>query len=185
MANTQTIAQLPYNVADVDSLKRFLRELVDNLDEVLGYKGDKKYVQSSDFDEQGLSIGELTDQTKDNTATLDENSKTLSDQTDQLADMSEQLDKLNSMLTTVQLGAVYNDFNNTAWNTLQGRSEFSALGSALSNPPMVVVAGDTYNVYIDSTKTNNSVWQYVLLDSGSLNVFMRIGVNSSWVKLNN
>lgn len=185
MANTQTIAQLPYNVDDVDSLKRFLRELVDNLDEVLGYKGDKKYVQDSDFKAQGLTLNELTDQTKENTDTLDNATKLADDQADQILDMQGQIILLNTVLTAKQVDSVYYDFNNAAWNTLQGRFEFQTLGSNLVNPPMAVVPGNTYNVYIDSTKTNNSVWQYVLLDSGGLNVYMRVGVNSSWVKLNN
>lgn len=186
MANTQTIAQLPYDLADPDSLKRFLRELVDNLDEVLGYKGDNKYVTDKDFQEQGTSLSEATEQTKNNTEALDGVEKTISDHSDQLVDMQEEVDKLNTTITTAIIdSAVYKDFNASAWNTLQGRSEFQALGSDLVNPPMTVLPLNTYNIYIDSTKTNNSVWQYVLLDSGGLNVFMRIGVNSSWVKLNN
>lgn len=187
MANTQTIAQLPYDLTDPDSLKRFLRELVDNLDEVLGYKGDNKYVTDKDFQEQGTSLAEATEQTNNNTETLTGVEKAISDHSDQLVDMQEEVDKLNTVLTTAIIdSAVYKDFNASAWSGLQGRSEFQALGSDLVNPPMVIVPLDTYNVYIDSTKTNSSVWQYVLLNNGStLNVFMRIGVNSSWVKLNN
>lgn len=185
MANTQTIAQLPYDIEDTTSLKRFLRELVDNLDEVLGYKGDQKYVKDSDFQAQGLSLNELTDQTKDNTETLDSVSEASSDQADEILDMQGQIVLLNTVLEAKQIDSVYYDFNATAWNDLKGRFEFQTLGSNLVNPPMAVVPGNTYNVYIDSTKTNSSVWQYVTLDSGGLNVYMRVGVNSSWVKLNN
>lgn len=186
MANTQTIAQLPYDLADPDSLKRFLRELVDNLDEVLGYKGDNKYVTDKDFQEQGTSLAEAAKQTEANTEAIDTAEKAVSDHADQLLDVQDQIDKLNTTLTTVIIdSSVYKDFNASAWNDLQGRSEFQALGSDLANPPMTVLPTSTYNVYVDSTKTNNSVWQYVCIDSGSLNVFMRIGVNSSWVKLSN
>jgi beta-xylosidase len=185
VANTQTIAQLPYDLADPDSLKRFLRELVDNLDGVLGYKGDNKYVQESDFEEQGLSVNELTTQTKTNTDTLDGIKKSLSDQSDEILDIQDQISVLNTTVTTATLDTVYNDFNNAAWATLQGRAEFQALGSDLANPPMSLVGTDTYTVYVDSTKTNASVWQYVGLDNGTLTVFMRIGTVSSWVKLSN
>lgn len=183
MSNTQTIAQLPYDVEDT-ATKRFLRELVDNLDEVLGYKGDNKYVKSSDFDEQGTTVAELSDTSKtatDNIATL---TKTVAEHSDELLDIEKDIEELNSALVTVLLDTVYNDFNNTAWNTLKGKAEFTALGSDLVNPPMAVVPGDSYTVYIESAKTNASVWQQVVIDHGSLDVFVRIGVNSSWVKLN-
>lgn len=182
---TQTIAQIPYDLTDPTSLKRFLTTLVGNLDNVLGYKDkDDKYVTDKDFKTQGASITELNNQVSTATEDVTELQQTQQDQGNTLDEQGLTITKLETFLKTSTLGNTYYDFNAIIWNDLQGRFEFEALGSDLVNPPAAVVAGDTYNVYIDSTKTNNSVWQYVLIDSGSINIYTRIGVNSSWTKLN-
>jgi hypothetical protein len=184
MSTTQTIAQLPYDIEDT-ATKRFLRELVDNLDGVLGYKGDNKYVKSSDFNEQGTTVAELSNQSKTATERITGVAKTVAEHSDDLMDIQKDIEELQAVLTTVSVDTVYRDFNDTAWNVLKGRAEFTALGSELVNPPPITIApGDSYTVYIDSVKTNASVWQQVVINHGSLDVFVRIGVNSSWVKLN-
>lgn len=189
MAN-QTIAQLPYDLSSSDSLKRFLRELVDNLDEVLGYKGTNKYVKDSDFQEQGQTLEETTEQSKDNATELESIQQTLKQQTDELFDMSADIDKLNSMLVAKALDTIYRDFNNSAWAELTGRGYFTALFSELTNAPISASPTDEIQVFVDSTAASTNVWQTVTLchNDGTTNniwVFTRIGVNSQWAQLSN
>lgn len=185
MANTQTIAQIPFDLEDADSLKRFLRELVDNLDEVLGYKGDKKYVQEADFEEQGLSLNDVSSKVKELSTKLQELTESSEGYQDSIDDLQDDIDALNKLLTTASLGDVYLDFENTAWNSLTGKGEFTADGAEFTNAPFTATSGTDYTVYVDSTKTNASVLQQITVDSGAdeIEIYLRIGVMGHWNKL--
>lgn len=185
MASNQTIAQIPFSLEDSDSLKRFFRELVDNLDEVLGYKGDKKYVQESDFEAQGLTLSEVSQKITELISKLTALESSNSEHEEAISDLQEDLEDLSKLLSTVQLGEVYRDFDNSAWNSLQGKGEFTADGSDLLNAPFTAATGTDYTVYVDSVKTSASVLQQVTVDSGAdeLEVFLRVGVAGHWNKI--
>jgi len=48
MAN-QTLIQVPTNVGEPEELQRFLQHLIEELDIVLGYRGDKQYASQEDL----------------------------------------------------------------------------------------------------------------------------------------
>lgn len=184
--SAQTIAQVPYDLTDPTTLKRFLTTLVGNLDTVLGYKGtDSKYISDKEFQSAGSSIQELDKQVSTAQDSLTKVQEAQEEQGNTLQEQSETVGSLGTFLKTKLLDAPYRDFNAIAWGSLQGRFELTALGSEFSNAPTALTAGTTYTVYIDSTKTNAAVWQYVLIDgSGSRDIYTRVSVSNDWTKLN-
>lgn len=179
MAN-QTIAQIPVNLADPDSMKRFLQELVGNLDVVLGYKGSTSYTTTADLQKATGTVTEIADEVTTVKESLTTNSDSLQTAQEDIEDLQDDMD---AVYKAAALTDDYKDFNATVWNDVKGAFEFSGLGSELINPPATLVPGNTYNVYGVSYDTTNSVLQLFWLDSGSVNVYTRVGVNSSWITL--
>lgn len=183
MSGNQTIANLPYDVSDSTSLKRFLRELVDNLDVTLGYKGDNKAVTSKDLSTAG-GIGGVLESTAENTKDITASSKSITEIETTLSDFQADIDELQFMLKARQLGSDYVDFNSQAWSSLTGRSQFTANGEDLLNAPITPVIGTSYNVYIDSTKTQGAVWQQVIFEDGAnISVWLRLALAGTWIQL--
>lgn len=180
MAN-QTIAQIPVDLADSASMKRFLQELVGNLDVVLGYKPSTSYVTTSELQtEADNSVSGIAANIDAIKKANEEAGNTVSQLQEDLEDVQADID---DVYKAKALGTDYLDFNAAVWNDVKGAFEYSALGSDLLNPPATLVPTDTYNVYGVSYDTTNSVLQLFWLDSGSVNVYTRVGVNSSWTTL--
>lgn len=144
MARNESIASVPANVQDPDTLKRFLDRLVERLDIVLGYRGGDPYITEED---QVQTIGELQqllDELKTSIATfqpaIDEVNAKLREAEDTLVELAK--------LTEYQ-GTSVLDLNSTAWTTGDAYSSFTALGSAILNPPTALVPGNTYKCFVE------------------------------------
>lgn len=181
MAN-QTIAQLPYDLTDPESLKRFLGQLVDNLDVVLGYKGSTSYTTTADLKATTVSITQVSEALDTLKKSVEDNSSAVKTAEDDIADIESDV---ADIYKTQQLSNDYKDFNATVWSTLKGAFEFTSLGSDLVNAPGTITAPDTYNIYGISYKSNSSVFQTIWLqDAAVFDVYTRLGVNANWIKLN-
>jgi len=181
----QTIAQIPYNLDDSTSLSRFLGQLVENLDIVLGYRGDTKYVTDEDLNTQGVNLSNLSGQLKDLKDSVSTIKTTLETQTESVESLEKIVEGLTYVTETQVIGSSYYNFNNAAWGSLRGKSEFSTTGSNISNAPLALSGGDAVDVYIDSTKTSDSVWQTILIIVNDVDksTWTRRGVNSDWLEL--
>lgn len=178
--NQQTIAQIPVDLTDVTSFKRFLNTLVENLDTVLGFKGATNYVKTSDED---FSITDLAGQLRELSTKLDELKKTTEEKNTAVDDVQQATNGLTYVTETQVTGSSYYDFNASLWADLRGKLEFTADGASIVNPPIAVTG--TTTVLADSVKTSDSVWQTVLVktNGNSLSAWTRLGVNSDWLRL--
>lgn len=182
MASNQTIAQIPSDLSDPNSMRRFLSTLVQNLDKVLGYSGDSKYTTDKQLDSTNTTVSEL-DQT---TATLTDTTETISTSlADTQSDVIELQDAVDAIYVAATLDEDFKDFNATVWADLKGPGEMTGLGSDFTNPPATLTPGDTYSFYASSISVTNSVvvllWQYSA--GNPVIVYSRRGVSSTWTVL--
>lgn len=161
MAN-ETIAQVPTDVTDPVILKRFLSRLVERLDITLGFRGDDAYATSS-------TVTGLAKSTKNSVESL---TSTTEATTKSVTELNTALDTLAETVTTHtdQLGQLQQyqvtelrDFNVEGWPL---HSYFTCLGSEVVNPPITLVAGDTYTFFVDVLP--NYVQSVVVLDSSGV-----------------
>lgn len=171
----QTIATVPIDTSDDVAMKRFLGELTDNLDRVLGYKGDSTYVNNKD----------LSTTTADIAKKIEESLSSIKEQLEELKtsfeDVGTVIEELDTVLSASVLGTAFYDFNSSSWSSLVGRGELTADGGDLSNTPFEAEAGTDYTVYVDSTKTQGAVWQEIFVNGSSK--YARDDVSSSWLQL--
>jgi hypothetical protein len=154
MANESIIA-VPVDVAEPKVLKRFLTRLIEELDLVLGFRGGDPYVSQSDLVGASTSLLDLAKLVKALTDTLSELNTEVSELAEAVQDNADYISSFDKTLSTVSLSAVYNDFDATNYQALQGRAEFSALGSALTNAPFATVPATTYYCFFNCATTVN------------------------------
>lgn len=184
--NRQTIAQIPYNLEDPTSFNRFLSTLVENLDTVLGFRGDTKYVTDKDLQSQGSSLSDLSGQLRTLSAKSKQLTEDVSDLTSQLKDATDLLDEVKNATSTAQLSESFHNFNDASWSSLQGTGEFKTKGGSITNSPQGFGANEDVIVLASSVKTSDSVWQTIYIDvndGAGKSVWSRFGVNSNWIKL--
>ena len=145
MARNESIATVPVDVKDPDTLKRFLDRLVERLDIVLGYRGGDPYITEEDqvqtiSELQQLLLSELKEAIAGFQPAIDEVSQKLSEAETKIAELG----KLSSYQNTATV-----DLNSTAWTTGDVYSSFTALGSAILNPPATLLAGSTYKCFVE------------------------------------
>lgn len=179
--SNQTIAQLPYDLTDVTSLKRFLRELVDNLDIVLGYKGDSEgYVSTKEQAQTLFNIRESLIELRD---TADANTKSLDELKTDLEELISQVDSQNTTAVKPALGSDYYDFNSTAWDNLAGSYTLSADGADLLNTPFAATGGTVYDVFISAVDTGSDAHHDITVGKATPSVYTRWGVAGDWIQL--
>lgn len=177
----QTIAQLPYDLSDVTSLKRFLRELVDNLDVVLGYKGTKEgYVSTAD---QAQTLSDIREKIAALSTSTDSIKESVEGLVKDIEELTNQVSDQNTLRTKSALGSNYYDFNASSWAALAGRYTLSAEGSLLVNTPFTATVGTVYDVFIDSTKTDSDTHQQISVGKTTVEVYTRWGIGNAWTKL--
>ena len=145
MARNESIATVPVDVKDPDTLKRFLDRLVERLDIVLGYRGGDPYITEEDqvqtiSELQQLLLSELKEAIAGFQPAIDEISQKLSEAETKITELG----KLSSYQDTTTV-----DLNSTAWTTGDVYSSFTALGSAILNPPTALIAGSTYKCFVE------------------------------------
>jgi len=173
MADNESLLPVPSNVAEPLALRKFLVSLIEKLDIILGYRGQDPYVSKKDF----LSTAELL-------TTLPATVKTLQDSdTKQSTDIAKIYTELGSTQDsvsalqqvnniTVSLVAAYYDFNYTGYGALAGWYEFTALGSAITNPPVALVPATSYTVLIHNCKTSGGgMMQEVYITSATTKTY--------------
>lgn len=144
MARNESIATVPVDIQDPDTLKRFLDRLVERLDIVLGYRGGDPYI-TEEYQVQTISelqqlLSELKESIDSFQPVVDEIKQKLGEAETKLAE----LNKLVEYQTTTIV-----DLNSTAWTSGDVYSSFIALGSAILNPPSALVAGSTYKCFVE------------------------------------
>lgn len=167
--SNQTLLQVPTEVSDPETLKRFLDRLVERLDIILGYRGDTQYateeqlttlqqsvleqsaetvqvVENAQFqiDQQiQILLGELSTQL--------EHIQELVGRVDQLetdvSDINLELITVNLRLLELEESLAYSttalrDFNDSGWTTGPIYTKFTALGSELINSPILLGVDD-------------------------------------------
>lgn len=187
----ESFVQVPLNLSDEAAVRRCLNEIVIAIDLIKGNRADDPYVSQSELDEEVINLDTLnTDieslEERMNNAEDDINSSNVN-----VEEIQQQLSELQYTLEHLPLDATYNDFDNAVWGMLRGNGQFSALGSAMTNPPFAVVAGTTYTVYANSIQTTGGgVVQRVLMEETGvdLRLFYRTGdtfataVSNGWVE---
>jgi len=155
----QTIASVPPNVEEPIVLKRFLLRLIEELDIVLGYRGDSSYVSQSQLvnttDPLNTTLASVSDRVTVNAAditSIEEQNQTIADA---IESNSASIEAVNQLLSSTVLSSTYHDFNDIAYSTLEGNSEFSTLGSHITNAPYTPVGIETYYNFINSVITAN------------------------------
>jgi len=155
----QTIASVPANVEEPTVLKRFLLRLIEELDIVLGYRGDSSYVSQSQLTSATapleVTLSSVSEQATANLASISDIEEQAQTTLDAIDVNSSAIADVNALLDTSVLSATYYDFNNIAYATLEGNSEFSTLGSNITNAPYTPAGAETYYNFINSVITAN------------------------------
>lgn len=191
--SNESFAQVPLDLTNADALRRFLQKVVEEVDVITGRRAADLYVKTSEVEEaEVVSLTELSNTITEIEKILAVNATNIATNESDIATLQADVDALQFITTHAALTATYNDFDNAVWGTLKGKGQFSALGSAMTNPPFAVTAGTTYLVYADSaTTTGGGVTQRVMMeDTGvDLKVFYRTGdsfaqaVTNGWTQL--
>lgn len=147
MAGNESIAVVPTNVGDPTQLRKFLLLLVEKLDVVLGYRGQSPYLTADQLTSVVSQLQDLPSILSEAQALIDELTDVGKNLSDQVESIGSELDVVVSRLdTSTTLAAPYYDFNYTEYASLVGWYEFTALGSAILNPPVALVPATTYTV---------------------------------------
>lgn len=176
--SNESFAQVPLDLEEEDALRRILQKVVEEVDLILGNRADDPYVAESDLEGERVSLTSLNNSVtalRDSLETLDGRVEENEKQNEEQQDI---LDDVQYTVTLRALGTSFNDFDDASWGTLKGKGQFTALGSAMTNPPYAVTAGTTYIVYADSaTTTGGGVLQTTYIeDTGvGLRIFVRTG----------
>lgn len=153
MAQNESLIQVPLELAEPLQLRKFLLQLVERLDVVLGFRGQDSYVTKTELQSSGKVSGDLPAAVKEITtdlATVQKDIVDLQSEQEELADSFNNAQSQN--FNTIVLAPAYNDFNYSGYATLKGYYEFTALGSEITNPPAGadIVPATTYTVLIHS-----------------------------------
>lgn len=152
---TELFAQVPTDLSDLVALKLFLQRTLEQIDSVSS-------TQINLTEEVATLAGQVVD--------LESTAETSSEAITELQN--------EVIFNGRTLDASFYDFDETVWGELRGYATFTALGSALTNPPVALTGGTTYIVHIESvTSANGDIMQRVLIeDTGTdLKVFFRTG----------
>lgn len=191
MAN-ESFVQVPLDVTDADGLQKFLRKVVEEIDFIKGSRAQDPYVRESELEGERVNLTTVNE----GITTLTEIINTLDGRVEEnelsIEDIQPVVDDTQFTVIHRALDTTFNDFDNTVWSTIKGKGQFSALGSAMTDPPFVVTPATTYIVYVDSAlTTGGGVTQRVMMeDTGvDLKVFYRTGdsfavaVTNGWTQL--
>lgn len=179
--SNQTLLQVPTDVGDAETLKRFLDRLVERLDIILGYRGDAAYAT----EEQLTALQSQTEEQTQTLAVAAEEAKVvfeqqiqqlvdeLSTQLDRLEDLVARVDQLELDVSDIHLAlvsvdsrldvleaslsysaTVLRDFNDVLWSTGPIYSNFTALGSDIANAPTALGVDETPITINPSTTYN-------------------------------
>lgn len=153
MAQNETLIQVPNSLDEPIQLRKFLLQLIEKLDIILGYRGQDPYLKNTDLGTTENTITSLLSSVDAVEADIVEIQKDLDDFSSELDSLSSEFDAAQiAAYTTTALGVAYNDFNYTGYFTLKGFGQFTALGSAITNPPAGagLVGATSYTVLIFS-----------------------------------
>lgn len=194
MANNQTIATVPANLTDETSLRRFLTELVGNLNTVLGYNEDEGYATSSDITAALTNTNSTLQDALDAVDSLEDDLDDLSDDVDDLSDdftefkddVNEIIDGLEYLTSTndVTTSTAYFDLSAAVWDTAKGAIEFTAVAEDIQNPPYELTEEANYTIYAKCVVTTGGVWQEFIFDGdATIRKFIRLSVGGTWYEL--
>lgn len=186
MAQNETLIQVPANLNDSLSLRRFLLQLVEKLDIILGYRGQDPYISKSQGAISAETISSLP-------TSLSEVSILVSELQTKIKELTSAIEKIegdnenneqSSFKTSVISDIAYRDFNYSGYFTLKGFNQITALGSEFTNPPTALVGVTTYTVFIFSYLTDGGgVVQEVFITSPTTKTFHKRAGNTSALAL--
>lgn len=154
---------MPANVTEPDVLKRFLNRLIEELDIVLGYRGNSAYITQADLEDSTATLGTIvqdilanTESIADSATAIESLAKDLESLTSTVSDNAQAISDIGTVLASTTLSTTYHDFDDIAYATLEGNNEFNTLGSNLTNAPYTPIGGETYYNFINSVVTANA-----------------------------
>lgn len=153
MAQNESLIQVPAEFSEPLQLRKFLLQLVERLDIVLGFRGQDPYVTKTDLQSSAEILSNLPSIISTINTDLTEVQKDVTDLQSAQENISDSFENAQNLsFTTTPLGVAYNDFNYTGYATLKGYAQFTALGSAITNPPAGagLIGATSYTVLIHS-----------------------------------
>ena len=180
----ETLVNIPIDVAEPTSLRKFLTKLIEELDLVLGLRGGDKYVAESALIGSDLTLVSLATGITALESAIGNVAEALGEAEEKTEANTTTIAELDDFNISTVLSSTYHDFDNVAYSTLSGRSEFNTLGSDLTNAPYTPVGGETYYNYFNNIVTaNGGVVQELKAFSSSTLVptsYFRIG--NTWTE---
>lgn len=150
---------MPADVTQPDVLKRFLNRLIEELDIVLGFRGDKLYATDAALtnatDAAVITLDTITADVAANEEAIAEFTDSLEGLTSAVSTNEQAISDLDTVLSSTVLSSTYHNFDNAAYATLEGNNEFNTLGSNITNAPYTPVGVETYYNFINSVVTAN------------------------------
>lgn len=178
--SNQSFVQIPTDLSDEVVLRRFLTTIVAQIDLISGNRAESPFVLEAEQEDSTQDIVTLADNIDLTNETVETLSKDIDDLEDDVDNLEDDFSSIQYAVTHQSLGAVYRNFNDTAWSSLEGCGQFNDLGSNISNAPYTLTGGSTYNIFAWSATTTGAdgiVQRIVVEDvtAGSIRVFYRAG----------
>ena len=191
--SNQSFVQIPVDLTSEIELRRLLTSIVEQIDLISGNRAQSPFVLESEQVVDDTNIVALSDKLSALALDVNEIVKDINDNTDDVTTLQTDYDSVKFTITHQPLGSIYLDFNDAAWNALQGHGQIEGLGSTFSNPPYVLTGASNYIFYVDSATTvTTGVTQRVIVEdttAGALRVFVRAGdtittlFSNGWLEL--
>ncbi len=153
MAQNETLIQVPAEITEPLQLRKFLLQLVERLDTILGFRGQDPYITQTDLQSSAEVLSSLPAIIKGINTDIDAAQTDITNLQSEQENLADSFENAQiTSFTTTAIGVAYNDFNYTGYATLKGYSQFTALGSAIANPPAGagLVGATSYTVLIHS-----------------------------------
>lgn len=183
-----TILQLPTKLTDEQTLKRVLSRLIEEVDKLLGNRGDDPALRASELaaaqDTLATLTAELNSLTAEASSLRDDIERSILILKSALTITEADVQEIKGYWQSKTLDNTYYDFNDNAWNLLRGNYEFTTTGDTLVNAPFTpIVAVDPdpqieYTIYVTTLpgQDGKAVLRMIVIEDGAaLATYSRAG----------
>lgn len=139
-----TLVAIPSKIESSEIMRRLFRQIVEELDKLLGYRGSDPALRASAFEEVQTSIANIITQLEGLSTDagaiqelLDQARRDISALTSVTA---EEIEELRAFWDSSSLNTTYYDFDAADWDSLRGNFEFTANYEDLANAPYSRIA---------------------------------------------
>lgn len=187
----QSVIALPTSILEEETLKRVIRRLIEEIDKLLGNRGDNPALRATVFSDAQDLLAALTAELN-SLQTEADNLRTEIEQSililrAALTVTKADIDEIKGYWQSTLLDSTYYDFNATEWNLLRGNFEFTTTGDMLVNAPFTPIVPVFPTPQIDYTIhvtalpgiDSKAILRMIVIEDG-VNTYNKTKAGGSW-----